>query len=190
LTAARLREATDATWAEIDLGAGTWTIGPARRKDTRSRVRRKQTPSQPHVVPLSRQAIDLLKEVLEVETRRRELVGITAAVEAGDLVFVGERGGKLQNWSRWLKLTSRTTHVTGWSAHALRRTAATLAADLGTEPHIISVLLGHKNIGGQLTATYSKSRYRRGHAEALQRLADQIESIQSGSPSATILRFG
>jgi integrase len=188
LTAARLREATDATWAEIDLEAGAWTIAPARRKDTRSRVRRKQTPSQPHVVPLSRQAIDLLKEVLEGERRRRGLVGITAAIKADDRVFVGERGGRLQNWSRWLKLTSRTTHVTGWSDHALRRTAATLAADLGTEPHVISVLLGHKNIGGQLTATYSKSRYRREHAEALQRLADCVEAIESGVSNVVPLR--
>src|ERR1700722_16797617 len=93
-----------------------------------------------------------------------------------DPVFVGERGGKLQNWDRWLKIVARETKVSGWSAHTLRRTAATLAADLGAEPHVISVLLGHKNVGGQLTATYSKSRYRGEHAEALQRLADHIDT--------------
>jgi integrase len=59
LSAVRLREATEATWAEIDQDAGAWTISPSRRKDTRSRIRRKQEASQPHLVPLSRQALRL-----------------------------------------------------------------------------------------------------------------------------------
>ena len=190
LTAARLREATEATWAEIDRDAGTWTVSPARRKDTRSRIRRKQAPSQPHIVPLSRQALELLKEVWEAERARRELGGITAEISNDDPIFVGERGGKLQNWDRWPKIVAGEAGVSGWSAHTLRRTAATLAADLGAEPHVISVLLGHKNVGGQLTSTYSKSRYLREHAEALQRLADQVDAIENRSCGATMLRFG
>lgn len=162
---------------------GTWTVSPARRKDTRSRTRRKQVPSQPHVVPLSRQTLELLEEVRAAERLRRELSGITPEISADDPIFIGERGGKLQNWDRWLKLLSRKTGISGWSAHTLRRTAATLAADLGAEPHVISVLLGHKNVGGQLTAGYSKSRYRREHAEALQRLADHIDAIENGACS-------
>jgi integrase len=102
-------------------------------------------------------------------------------------VFVGERGGKLQNWDRWLKSIAVETGVGGWSAHTLRRTAATLAADLGAEPHVISVLLGHRNIGGQLTATYSKSRYRREHVEALQRLGDLVASIEAGDDKVVAL---
>jgi integrase len=184
----RLREATEATWSEVDLEAGTWTISPSRRKDTRSRIRRKQVPSQPHLVPLSRQAVTLLDEVWEAEQARRELAGVTREISADDPIFVGERGGRLQNWDRWLKILALQTKVSGWSAHALRRTAATLAADLGTDPHVISVLLGHKNVGGQLTATYSKSRYRREHAEALQRLADQIDAIERDVLSVTSLR--
>jgi integrase len=188
LTAARLREATEATWAEIDLKTGSWTVSPERRKDTRSRTRRKQVPSQPHVIPLSRQSLELLEKVRTAERVRRELSGITAEITDGDPIFVGERGGKLQNWDRWLKLLSRETGVSGWSAHTLRRTSATLAADLGAEPHVISVLLGHKNVGGQLTAGYSKSRYRREHAEALQRLADHVDAIETGVSNVTVLR--
>jgi integrase len=185
LSAVRLREATEATWAEIDRDAGTWTISPARRKDTRSRIRRKQAATQPHLVPLSRQALKLLDEVREAERARRHLAGITSEISADDPVFVGDRGGRLQNWDRWLKIVARQTKVSGWSAHTLRRTSATLAADLGTEPHVISVVLGHKNVGGQLTATYSKSRYRREHAEALQRLADQIDAIENDASKVT-----
>jgi integrase len=190
LTAARLREATEATWAEIDRDAGTWTVSPGRRKDTRSRTRRKQVPSQPHIVPLSRQTLELLEEVRAAERLRRELSGITAEISDDDPIFIGERGGRLQNWDRWLKLLSPKTGISGWSAHTLRRTAATLAADIGAEPHVISILLGHKNVGGQLTAGYSKSRYRREHEEALQRLADHIDAIENGASRATALGRG
>jgi integrase len=188
LTAARLREATEAKWAEIDHAEATWTISPTRRKDTRSRTRRKQVPSQPHVVPLSRQALEVLEEVRSAERRRRELAGITAEISDEAPIFVGERGGKLQNWDRWLKLLSRKTGISGWSAHTLRRTAATLAADVGAEPHVVAILLGHKNVGGQLTATYSKSRYRREHAEALQRLGDHVDAIERGVSNVTPLK--
>ena len=187
LTAARLREATDATWAEIDLKAGTWTVSPERRKDTRSRTRRKQVPAPLHVVPLSWHALRLLEKVKAAERVRRELSGAPAEISVNDPIFIGERGGKLQNWDRWLKLLSRKTGVSGWSAHTLRRTAATLAAELGAEPHIVSVLLGHKNVGGQLTASYSKSRYRRQHAVALQQLADHIDDIENFTVLATVL---
>lgn len=188
LTAARLNEAVAATWAEIDLVAETWTIAGGRRKDTRSKARRKQAPSIPHVVPLSRQAVALLREVRMAEAERRRLAGVKSDIGDDDPVFVGERGGKVQNWDRWLKSNAKSTSVSGWSAHSLRRTAATMAADLGTEPHVISTLLGHKNIGGQLTATYSKSRYRREHAHALQRLADKIDLVAAGADNVVSLR--
>ena len=55
LTATRISEATDAQWGEIDLDKKLWTI-PASRMKMR----------KPHVVPLSRQAIDLLNELLKV----------------------------------------------------------------------------------------------------------------------------
>jgi integrase len=188
LTAARLREATEAAWSEVDLDLATWTISPSRRKDTRSRNRRKQVPPHPHVVPLSRQTVELLKELRAAERQRRDLADITVELSDADLIFIGERGGQLQNWDRWLKRFSRETGVSGWSAHTMRRTAATLAADVGAEPHVISVLLGHKNVGGQLTAGYSKSRYRREHAEALQRLADHVIAIERGVSNVTGLR--
>jgi integrase len=183
LTAARLREATEATWAEIDLRTATWTVSP----DTRSRTRRKQVPAPLHVVPLSWHALRHLEKVKAAERARRELSGAPAAISADDPIFIGERGGKLQNWDRWLKLLSRKTGVSGWSAHTLRRTAATLAAELGAEPHIVSVLLGHKNVGGQLTASYSNGRYRRQHAKALQQLADHIDDIENFTALATVL---
>ena len=71
------------------------------------------------------------------------------------------------------------TGVPGWSAHALRRTSATLAGDLGAPPHVISVMLGHSNVGGQLVAGYNHSTYSSEHKDVLQRVADKLEEIEN-----------
>jgi integrase len=177
LTAARLREATDATWSEVDLTARTWTIPPTRRKNTRSRLRRKQVPTPPHVIPLPRQAVDLLLKAQQADLMHRHLEGKDAVINPNDRIFVGGRGGKLENWDRWLKTVFATTGVRGWSAHTMRRTSATIAGDLGAPTYVAAAILGHKNIGSPLIAGYNKSRYRSEHMEALQGLADHLDDI-------------
>ena len=162
LTAVRLREATEARWSEFDLEAGTWTIVAQRRKDTRSVSARNGGPTESLTIPLSRQA--------------REIVHAIPGESRG-LVFRGERGGALVNWDRWLKRIFAKSGTSSWSAHALRRTAATIAGETGTPPHIVQVMLGHRNIGGQLHAGYNQSRYSNEHATALQLLADHIDNI-------------
>jgi integrase len=165
-TAARLDEVCSATWNEFDLDAGTWTIAAGRRKDTRNRARKKRAPAQPHVVPLPRQALPLLIEM-------REQVNST-------FVFPNDRGRKLGNWDRWSKRVFKQTGTSGWTRHDLRRTCATLAAELGAAPHIVSILLGHKNPeNNQLLGIYNKSRYRQQHAAALQMVADRLEAIEN-----------
>jgi integrase len=176
-TAARLDEVCSATWSEIDFSTDTWTITAGRRKDTRSRARKKQAPAQPHVIPLPRQAITMLTEMRE-------------GGKNGDaLVFMTARGGKLDNWDRWSKGVFEQTGTSGWTRHDLRRTCATLAAELGAAPHVVSILLGHKNPeNNQLLGIYNKSRYRPEHAQALQMVADRLEAIENGEDKVHVLR--
>jgi len=162
LTGCRLEEACGATWAEIDIENATWTIPASRRKDPRSKQRIKRVPQSDHIVILPKQAVALLKALGPAETE--------------DLIFRGERGAKLQNWDRWTKSVSVETGVENWDRHTLRRTTATMAGQLGAPPHIISALLGHRNIGDQLTAGYSKARYTEEVGEILQRVADMISN--------------
>ena len=178
LTGARITEVTAATWSQIDLEAKTWTIPPENIKDTRALSARRKKPKQAFVIPLSRQAIQLLTDAREAETERRQLNGISENVIGKDLLFVGPRGAKLGNWDRWLKATTAKTGITSWSAHALRRTTATLAGDLGAPPHIVSVILGHSNVGGQLVAGYNQSTYGFEHRQILQYVADKLEVIE------------
>lgn len=177
LTGARRDEARNATWEQFDLQKGVWTIPAEVRKDTRTQARRRQRPKPAMQVPLSRQAMELMVETRAAELSRRQLEGVSQDIAHGDLVFVGQKGGRLDNWDRWIKARTTKSVVSGWSAHALRRTTATLAGDLGAAPHIVSVILGHSNLGGQLVAGYNKSRYQIEHAKILQEVADKVDQI-------------
>ena len=172
-TAARLDEVCSATWNEFDLEAGVWTITAGRRKDTRSRARKKQAAAQPHVIPLPRQATSMLKDMRDRANGRA-------------LVFPGARDAKLDNWDRWSKSIFKRTGTSGWTRHDLRRTCATMAAELDAAPHIVSIILGHKNPeNNQLLGIYNKSRYRQQHGEALQAVADRLEAIEKGHDNVT-----
>lgn len=170
----RLEEACGTTWSEIDFKNGTWTIPASRRKDTRSKIRKKQVQQHDHVIILPRQAIELLKHI--------------GAGKPHDLIFQGDRGAKLQNWDRWSKAVTSMSGVKDWDRHALRRTTATMAGELGAPPHVISALLGHRNIGDQLTAGYSKARYATEVGEILQLVADRLETFGTGKDNIILLR--
>jgi integrase len=166
-TAARLDEVCSAIWSEFDLDAGVWTVAAARRKDTRSRTRKKQVPAQPHAIPLPRQAIAMLIQMRKGKSPE-------------ELAFPNAQGGKLDNWDRWSKSIFKRTGTGGWTRHDLRRTCATLAAELNVAPHIISILLGHKTPeNNHLLGIYNKGRYRQQHGEALQAVADQLEAYEA-----------
>jgi integrase len=174
-TAARRDEVCSATWDEFDLEAGLWTVAAVRRKDTRSRARKKQAPAPPHVIPLPHQTIFMLASTREGK-------------ELNALVFPNASGGKLDNWDRWSKSIFEQTGTCGWTRHDLRRTCATLAAELNFAPHIISILLGHKTPeNNHLLGIYNKGRYRQQHAEALQAVADLLEQIENEARS-TLMR--
>ena len=168
LTGARREEVCGATWREI--GDDVWAIPAGRRKDTRPNGRR---PKEDHLIPLSRQARAVLNEL--------------GPGEAEALVFAGERGARLTNWPRW---SARIERRLGFEVtpHALRRTCATLAGDLGHPPHVVSALLGHRSIGGALHAGYNQARYRPEVAEALQMVADRLDALTLGRDNIVAIK--
>ena len=168
LTGARREEVCGATWREIK--DGVWIIPSVRRKNTRINPRRAK---EDHVIPLSRQAMALLNEL--------------GPSGPDSLVVAGERGARLTNWPRW---SARIERRLGFEVtpHALRRTCATLAGDLGHPPHVVSALLGHRSIGGTLHAGYNQSRYRAEVADALQMVADLLDALARGEDNIVAIR--
>jgi integrase len=174
LSGCRLDEVCGATWSEIDFKSVSWTIPASRRKDTRSKIRKKQVQQHDHVILLPSQAIELFKDI--------------GPGEPNDLIFQGDRGAKLQNWDRWSKAVTLASGVKDWDRHALRRTTATMAGELGAPPHVVSALLGHRNIGDKLIAGYSKARYTDEVGEILQLVADRLDAFENGQDNVVLLR--
>ncbi|WP_254073142.1 site-specific integrase [Acidisphaera sp. S103] len=162
LTMTRRQEAAMARWRDVNFEARTWTI-----QDTKN--------GEPHTVPLSRQAIDLLQSRLPIgdEPKARE-------PDPSGLVFATSTGRPLGNWDRATKLVQEASGTKAWTRHDLRRTGATMLGDMGELPDIIEAALNHTAIHSALAANYNRSRYRPQVAVALQRLADALDEIEAG----------
>jgi integrase len=157
LTASRLGEAAGARWRDVDWQAGIWTIPREQAKS-----------DQVHIVPLSRQAIALLRRRLPVDA------------QPDALIFATGTGAPLGNWDRAGKCFQAASGTRDWHRHDLRRTAATLMGELGSDPHVIEAALGHVTVHSGLASIYNRSRYRPQVAAALQRLADALDGIARG----------
>lgn len=164
LTLARREEVGQARWRDIDLEARTWTIAQTKN-------------GQPHVVPLSRQAIELL-ETMKANLPNRPQVTVP---EPDQLVFATETGNALANWDRETKRIMEASKTEGWTRHDLRRTGATMLGEMGELPDIIEAALNHTSIRSTLAATYNRSRYRPQVAAALQRLGDALAVVAAGN---------
>jgi integrase len=167
LTLARREEVCAARWRDIDLDAEEWRI-----PDTKNGL--------PHRVPLSRQAMALLRALRPGGPEA--LVFRTAAKRGGE--------GRLANWDREAKLLMAETSTAGWTRHDLRRTGATLLGELGVEPHIVEAGLNHTAIHSRLASTYNQARYLPAVRHALQRLADLLDSIGSNVLVCTAVDHG
>jgi integrase len=164
LTAARREEVTGALWRDVDFEARQWRLSETKN-------------GEEHVVPLSRQAVALLRARLPAEP------------DPGAFVFTSD-GGKLGNWDRATKSFMAASATEGWHRHDLRRTAATMMGEMGIEPHVVEASLNHISLHSQLAATYNIARYRPQVAEALQRLADAFDRIVAGDGEVVPLRLG
>jgi integrase len=175
LSGARRDEIASLTWSEIDLGAATITLPPARTKNRRE-----------HVIPLSEQA----RAILAAQPRRMQADGPRA------LVFGhGQRG--FQDWSGSKAdlderiAAARKGRALDWTPHDFRRSLSTsLHERFGVPPHVIEAALGH--VGGHkagVAGTYNKALYFDERRRALQRWADHVEQLVSGKKPATIVKL-
>jgi integrase len=159
LTLARREEVCRARWRHVDFKSSLWAI-----PETKT--------GEPHVVPLSDRAIELLR------TRMPRDPDLDA------FVFCTSTGGALGNWDRETKGFQAGSRTSRWTRHDLRRTGATLLGEMGELPDIIEAGLNHASIRSTLAATYNRARYRPQVASALQRLARLLDGIGAESAAS------
>lgn len=128
LTAARSGEVRGATWKEIDLEAGAWTIPGERMKAGRE-----------HRVPLSADAVELLKTL----PRHADT----------NLVFVGAKGGPLSDMTLSAVLRRMKAPCV---PHGFRSTFRDWAAERTTYPNEMAEMALAHTISSKVEAAYRR----------------------------------
>lgn len=159
-------ELRGAAWAEMDLDAALWTVPAARMK----RGKDGKENGDPHMVPLSRQAVEILRNL-------HPLTG------QGALVFPGERSHDRpisENSVRTALITlGYTPDLQTW--HGFRATARTMLAErLDCDPLVIEAQLAHavKDANGR---AYNRTQYMQHRAAMMQQWADYLDKLRKGA---------
>ena len=157
LTFVRTGELIAATWSEFDLEAARWNI-PGNRMKMRT----------PHVVPLSRQA-------LEVLTTLRPLSGDSA------WLFPGERSaGRHMSNNTSLKGLERMGFKGRMTGHGFRGLASRLLHEQGYAHEHIELQLAHAPRNA-VSAAYNHALHLKARAKMMQEWADFLEQTQRGA---------
>lgn len=113
--------------------------------------------------------------LLQLSEMARKIIAEQNRVSENAYVFPGRGSACFNSWSKCKKAFDEKVRIEPWVIHDLRRTARSLMSDAGIRPDIAERVLGHA-IGG-VAGVYDRSKYQMAKANALQRLAMQIETI-------------
>lgn len=160
-------ELRQAEWSEINLDAGEWRI-PARKMKMR----------EPHFVPLSRQAIAILRE-------HWRLTGI------GQYVFPSIRSGKRPMSENTIngalrRLGYSNDEMTG---HGFRATASTCLNEQGWHPDVIELQLAHAE-RNKVRAAYNRASRLTERRKMMQAWADYLDTLRLSGEVVPIRRIG
>lgn len=148
LTACRLQEVLLSTWDDVDDDLRTLTIPPERRKDGRQ---------EPHRVPLSRQAQEILKRMPKTE----------------GFIFKGKRRGNAVSRCAVSMSLRNASGVNEATIHGLRSTFSQWAAENGVDFEVRETCLMHA-VGNEVTRAYQRSDLLDRRREVMQQWADAI----------------
>jgi len=168
-------ELRGAEWSEFDLDAAEWRIPASRRKLRKAAKANPRTP--PHVVPLSTQAVDVLRELHALTGSRR-------------FVFPGVREGRRPMSENTVNAALRRLgyakeQMTG---HGFRHLASTLLNELGWRPDAIEEQLAHSD-PNKIRGTYNKAKYLEERRRLMQAWADHLDGLRAGAEVVPIRRI-
>jgi integrase len=164
LTAQRGGEILGATWAEMDLDQGWWTIPKERSKNGLA-----------HRVPLSPAAVRILADLRK-------------AVANSSWVFPSPRKAQ-PHLNHAQKAIERIVERSGveFRGHDLRRTAASLMVGAGVPRLVVSKILNHVETG--VTAVYDRHSYDAEKRAALDFWGKRVEVIIANKRHVQVLAF-
>ncbi len=117
-----------------------------------------------------------------------EVIKGQTPIEGNLYVFAGRGGGYFKGFSpRKRAFDKKVGDLPRWTIHDLRRTARSLMSRAGVAPHIAERVMGHAIEG--VEGIYDRHKYLEEKADALRRLAGQIDTILH-PPAENVVEIG
>jgi integrase len=156
LAAVRPGELCGASWQEFNLDAAEWRIPAERMKMKR-----------PHFVPLSRQAVELLR-TLERLTGGGKYLFPTQGTKSGTMPTATLRNA-----------IKKMGYADKLSPHGCRGTFSTMLNETGFRPDAIERQLAHGR-EDRVRASYDHAKYLDERRDMMQQWADMLDALQAG----------
>lgn len=165
LTAVRTQELRFARWQDIDLEKGIWEIPAEVMKMKR-----------PHVVPLSKQVIELFNSLKPLSGHY-------------ELVFIGRNDHRKpiskESVNQVIELLGYKGRLTG---HGFRHTMSTILHEKGFNSAWIETQLAHIDKNA-IRGTYNHAQYMDGRREMMQWYADYMDELEGGLDNVVNVNF-
>jgi integrase len=164
LTGARKQELGELRWDEIATDGASIELKGARTKN-----------GQPHTIPLSSTARTIIAQI----------------ERNSSYVFPGATGSPISNWAKAKERLDKTSGVSGWVIHDLRRTVATGLQRLGIPLPVTESVLGHTSGSRSgIVGIYQRHDYAKEKAAALEAWAAHVIALIEGSERGKVLAWG
>ncbi len=163
LTFARPGEIRRAEWSEFDFDAAEWRVPASKMKS-----------GKPHIVPLSKQAVEVLKEI-------HQITGPTG------YVFHSIRTKKRPMSENTVNVALRRLGYSGdqMTAHGFRGMASTSLHEQGFDHAVIERQLAHVD-RNKVSAAYNHAQHLPARLELMQAWADYLDGLREGAKVANI----
>lgn len=156
LTGLRTDELRGGRWSEVDFERKEWRVVTERTKMKRAE----------HIVPLSRQAIDLLHQLQDVG-------------KGGEFIFSVRTKQKPMSSGAMIKVVYDMGYKGKTTVHGFRSTFSTTANEHEWREDVVEAQLSHKETG--VRASYNHALYLSQRHELMQWYADLIDSVCGGN---------
>lgn len=163
LTFVRTNELIGGEWPEFDLDAAIWIV-PAARMKMKSE----------HVVPLSQQAVAILRELREIGGGSRFL-------------FPGRHREKPISNNTMLFALYRLGYKGKMTGHGFRAVASTILNETGFRPDVIERQLAHCE-KDEVRGAYNRAEYLPERVKMMQAWADLVDEMQKGENKVTPIK--
>jgi integrase len=156
-----------AEWAEFDLDGAQWSI-PAK----------KMKMDAPHVVPLSSQAVNILRE-------------LHPSTGGGAYVFPGLHSKQRPMSENTVNLAIRRLGYSGndMVAHGFRSMVSTLLNEQGWPPDVIERQLAHAE-RNEVRRAYNRAKYLDERRKMMQAWSDYLDRLRTGANVVSMKRSG